>query len=276
MAVMDRMISISQQAHGAAQQITMFDLPAFADTARLDADLPPVGDVSRREVLSWEKELIGAYISDHPLSRVWADLESAITVLTGQIDDTMGSQKVTMAGMVNFVRRIITKQGKPMAFAQLEDLQGTIEVVIFPSLWEETKDLWEPERILLVRGRVSLRGREPSVIAESVTNEITTARPVTEDAPPPPALPTGPVHIHVTIPRNPDMEQTIKRLGEVYDLLLSFPGEDRFSLYVENGSQGKIQIQFPNDTTRHCVELEQRLREKLGAGTIRIEPLAST
>jgi hypothetical protein len=72
------------------------------------------------------------------------------------------------------------------------------------------------------------------------------------------------------------MEQTIKRLGEVYDLLLSFPGEDRFSLYVENGSQGKIQIQFPNDTTRHCVELEQRLREKLGAGTIRIEPLAST
>ena len=126
-------MSISQQAHGAAQQYTMFDLPAFAVTARLAADLPPVPDIARREVLAWEKELIGAYISDHPLSRVWADLEQTITVLTGQIDETMAGQSVTVAGMVNYVRQIITKKGDPMAFAQIEDLQGTVELVIFPA-----------------------------------------------------------------------------------------------------------------------------------------------
>jgi DNA polymerase-3 subunit alpha len=266
--IMDRMMSISQQAHGAAQQYTMFDMPAFAVTARLAADLPPVGEVARREVLSWEKELVGAYISDHPLSRVWADLENTITALTGQIDETMAEQRVTVAGMVNYVRTILTKKGDPMAFAQIEDLQGTVEVVIFPRTWEVTRDLWEPERILVVRGRVSLRGREPSILADSVTNEITTAHPVDG---PSPSSPKGPVHLHVTVPRSGEMDSVIKRLGQVYELLQSYPGEDRFSLYVENGSQGRIQISFPNDTTGHCVELEQKLRELVGAGTVRVE-----
>jgi len=272
LAVMDRMISISQQAHGAALQFSMFDMAAFANTARLAADLPAVADVSRRDALAWEKELVGAYISDHPLSRVWADLENTITVLSGQVEETMNGQKVTMAGMLNSLRRIMTKKGQHMAFAQLEDLQGPIEVVIFPSLWEETAELWQPERILVVRGKVSFRGRDPSIIAESVTNEITKVHAPDEAFPPhPPEVARGPVHLHVTVPRQGDVEQTIKRLGKVYDLLVSYPGNDHFSLYVENGGQARVQIQFPNDTTDHSLELEQRIREMLGAGTVQVE-----
>ncbi len=315
LSVMDRAMSISQQAHGAAQQYTMFDLPAFAHTARLASDLPQVAEVPRREVLGWEKELVGAYISDHPLSRVWADLEETITVLTGQIDETVDGQNVTVAGLVNRVRPTLTKKGAPMAFAQIEDLQGTVEVVIFPGVWAQTKELWELESILVVRGRVSLRGREPSIIVNSVTDEITTTRvleqqmpasipagapipvhapqevglPDAVGAPPKAGLPdalgappeVGPpdvvgVHLHVTIPRSDpalgsNMEAVIRRLGRVYDLLRRYPGEDRFSLYVENGSEGRIQISFPNDTTGHCVELEQKLRVLVGAGMVRVE-----
>jgi hypothetical protein len=62
-------------------------------------------------------------------------------------------------------------------------------------------------------------------------------------------------------------------LGHVYDVLISYPGDDRFSLYVENGGRGRIQIQFPNDTTGHCIELEQKLRDLLGAGMLQVEPL---
>jgi DNA polymerase III subunit alpha len=271
LAVMDRMLIISQQAHGAIQQYTMFDLPTFAVTTSLVADLPTVPDIPRKEVLAWEKELVGAYISDHPLSRVWGELESTITVLTGQIDETMAGQKVTVAGMVNYVRQIVTKKGEPMAFAQIEDLQGTVEVVIFPRLWEETRELWEAERILVVRGKVSLRGRDPSIIVDSATNEIAVARPMEDVEPSQP--PKGPVHLHVTVSRSQDLEQVIQRLGRVYDVLQRYPGEDRFSLYIENGSQGRIQISFPNDTTGHCVELEQELRAMLGAGTIQVEPI---
>lgn len=268
LALMDRMMSVSQQAHGAAQQYTMFDLPAFAVTARLASDLPSVAEVPRREVLAWEKELVGAYISDHPLSRVWTDLEKTVTALTGQIDETMAGLSVTVAGMVNYVRKTVTRKGDPMAFAQIEDLQGTVEVVIFPRVWEETKELWEPERILVVRGKVNFRGREPSILVDSASNEITTAHPV-DPSDNPPAR--GPVHLHVTVPRGKDMESVIQRLGEVYDLLRRYPGQDRFSLYVENGGQGRIQISFPNDTAGHCVELEQALRGLVGAGTVRLE-----
>jgi DNA polymerase-3 subunit alpha len=269
LSVLDRMMSISQQAHGAAQQYTMFDLPAFAVTARLSSDLPDVAEVPRREALSWEKDLVGAYISDHPLSRLWADLQETITVLTGQIDETMAAQPVTVAGMVNYVRRTITKKGEPMAFAQIEDLQGTVEVVVFPRLWEQTKELWEQERVVVVRGKVSFRGRDPSIVADSVTSEITTFRPVQE---PVAGARPGPVHLHVTIPRSGGMEEVVRRLGQVYELLQSYPGDDRFSLYVENGKQGRIQLSFPNDTTGHCLELEQKLRGMLGAGTVRVEP----
>jgi DNA polymerase-3 subunit alpha len=276
LAVIDRMMNISQQSRGTAQQYSMFDLPTFAVTASLATDLPPVSDVPRREVLAWEKELVGAYISDHPLSRVWADLENTITVLTGQIDETMAEQNVTVAGMVNYVRQIVTKKGDPMAFAQIEDLQGTVEVVIFPRIWEETRELWEPERILVVRGKVSLRGREPSILVDSVTNEIMTTHPRDETSLAPEAVPAkGLVHIHVTVARNHEMEQTIRRLGKVYDLLQSYPGQDHFSLYVDNGALGRVQIEFPNDSTGHCVELEQKLRDMLGAGTVRIEPIAN-
>ena len=269
LAVMDRMVSISQQAHGAGQQFTMFDMPAFAATARLASDLPEVLDISRKETLSWEKDLIGAYISDHPLARVWVDIEDSVTALSGQIDETLAGQNVTVAGLVNYVRQHITKKGDPMAFAQIEDLQGTLEVVIFPRVWEQTRDLWEPERVLIVRGKVNFRGRDPSLIVESATNEITTARP--REEPLPASLPPqGPLHLHISIPRNQSLEQVITKLGQVYDLLQSYPGEDHFSLYVENGDQGLVQIDFPNDTTGYCAELEQELRAMVG--TVRVEP----
>jgi DNA polymerase-3 subunit alpha len=273
LAVLDRMVSISQQAHGAAQQFSMFDMPAFATTTRLASDLPKVPDVPRKDMLSWEKELIGAYISDHPLSRVWADLEDTITVLTGQIDETIAGQNVTMAGLVSYVRPHVTKKGSPMAFAQIEDLQGTLDVVIFPRVWEETRNLWDPERVLVVRGKVSFRGREPNLIVDSATNEILTARPRDEATSLSPPR-QGQVHLHISIPRSQDLERVTRQLGLVYDLLQSYKGQDRFSLYVENGGQGQVLIDFPNDTTRHCAEMESKLHDLIGVGTVRVEPIS--
>ena len=271
LAVADRMISISQQAHGAAQQYTMFDMPAFAASARLATDMPDIADGSRKELLTWEKELIGAYISDHPLARVWTDLESSITALTGEIEENMNGQNVTVAGLVTYVRPHLTKKGDPMAFAQIEDLQGTLEVVVFPRVWEKTRELWEPERILILRGKVNFRGREPSLIVDSATNEVLSARP--RDEIPPPSAPTQDlVHLHISVPRTRDLQHLIQRLGRVYDLLQSYQGEDRFSLYIENGGQGRVQIDFPNDKTHHCPELEQQLRALVGMGTIAVVP----
>ncbi len=191
-------------------------------------------------------------------------------MLTGQIDETMAGQSVTVAGLVNYVRQHVTRNNEPMAFAQIEDLQGTLEIVIFPRVWEQTRELWQPERVLIVRGKVSFRRGDPSLIVDSATNEITTTRP-REPVPPPPSPPQGMLHLHISIPRSPDLELVIHKLGQIYDLLQSYPGEDHFSLYIENGGQGRVRIDFPNDTTGHCAELEQRLRTLASAGTVHIE-----
>ena len=276
LAAVDLMIGDSQKLHSGIQQSSFFDTPAFAATS-IQSNLPQIPEAPQKEILAWEKDLVGTYVSEHPLSRMWVDIEKAITVLTGQIDETMAEQQVTLAGVVNLVRKINTKKGEPMAFVQLEDLQGTIEVVVFPRIWEQTKELWEQDRILLVRGKVSLRGREPSVLVESATNQITSVVPKGGDEPASPLGETagvrgGRLHLHITIPRSDDLQAVIKRLGQVYELLQSHPGSDRFSLYVENGGRGRVQIDFPNDTTEHSLGLEQQLRSLLGGGTIRVEP----
>jgi DNA polymerase III alpha subunit len=158
-----------------------------------------------------------------------------------------------------------------MAFAQIEDLQGSIELVIFPRVWAETRSLWEPDRILVVRGTVSLKGREPSILVDSATNEITVARPL-DEAPEPSPPPPGRLHLYITVAAQANQDQLVRRLGQVYDKLLQHRGSDRFSLLVDDGRQGRRQVDFPNDTTRYCVALEQDLRALLGGGAIRVEP----
>jgi hypothetical protein len=103
-----------------------------------------------------------------------------------------------------------------------------------------------------------------------VTNEIVRADPVDNSNV---ATSDQHVHLRVTIPRSDDVEGVIRLLGEVNELLKSYSGEDRYSLYVENGGRGRIQISFPNDTTGHCLELEQKLRSLVRGGTVRVDPL---
>jgi len=173
--IMDRMIQKSGMEHRVSPQLDMFSLPAFANSGAnvvLSTSLPDVPPIPRRELLRWEKELVGLYVSAHPLQQVAANLEDTVTAFCGQIDESMANQKVVVAGMVTWVRPHITKNDKPMAFVQLEDLQGSIEVVVFPSVYEGTRDLWETDKILIVKGRVDVRGREPKIIGESVQDYV--------------------------------------------------------------------------------------------------------
>ena len=264
LAAIDRMMALSQATHRAREvgQLSMFDLVSVRETI----PLPDVPEVPRKKMLAWERELIGLYISEHPLQQVAVDLDGVVTAFCGQIDEEMAGQKVVIAGMVTWVRTITTKKGEPMAFVGLEDLQGSIEVIVFPSVYEKTQQLWQEDKILIVRGRVDTRGREPKVICESVQDYLLVSRPLEEEY-----QPRGPLHLHITVPRTGDQERDIKRLGQVYDLLRSYEGQDRFSLYVDNGQGGLVQLDFPNATTGYCPALEQALIEMLGPGTVRVE-----
>jgi len=267
--IIDRMIQKSGMEHRVSPQLDMFSLPAFTNSGAhvvLSTSLPDVPPIPSKELLKWEKELVGLYVSAHPLQQVAVNLEDTVTAFCGQIDESMVNQKVVVAGMVAWVRPHITKNDKPMAFVQLEDLQGSIEVVVFPSVYKGTRELWETDKILIVRGRVDMRGREPKIICESVQDYVVVSELPEEREE---EQPKGPFYLHITLTRSGDQEQDIQRLGQVHDLLQQHKGEDRFSLYLAD-ERKRVQLDFPNDTTGYCLELEQALVQMLGAGAVRV------
>ena len=154
-----------------------------------------------------------------------------------------------------------------MAFVHFEDLRGSIEVIVFPSVYEKTHELWQDDKILIVRGRVDTRGRgEPKVICESVQDHLLISRPVDEEK----VRPGRPRHLHVTISRTGKQEQDIERLGKVHSLLRSHEGDDHFSLYLVS-DESRVQLEFPNATTGYCTALEETLIGMLGARAVRVE-----
>jgi DNA polymerase-3 subunit alpha len=86
-----------------------------------------------------------------------------------------------MAGIVTSVRRHTTKSGKAMAFAGIEDLYGQIEVIIWPSTWDETQDLWQPDRVLLLRGKIDAERGDPKLLCDTASANFDVFEPISED-----------------------------------------------------------------------------------------------
>jgi DNA polymerase-3 subunit alpha len=190
LAIVERMLGLSSHAHRAADagQLTLFGAAGPAAGTSVLSPLPSLDEASPKEKLAWEKELVGIYLSEHPLTRVMADLHDTVTVMCGEITEDMANQKVIVAGMVTYVRRLTTKKGDPMAFAGLEDLQGTTEVVIFPRTWKQAESICQPDKILVVRGKVDGSGKQPKILAESITDQIGGAGPADEASMPRPPV----------------------------------------------------------------------------------------
>ncbi|MER3513713.1 MAG: DNA polymerase III subunit alpha, partial [Chloroflexota bacterium] len=119
LAALDRLLHLSASAHRAREigQMSLFDAGPGDDaapTGGLLAELPPQDEVPRREMLAWEKELVGAYISEHPLERPMRELQHVVTHYTSDLSEELDGQMVTLAGLVAWVRRHATKKGEAM------------------------------------------------------------------------------------------------------------------------------------------------------------------
>ena len=146
-------------------QTSLFEMATDPDA--LDAPLPNVPETPTRERLRWEKELLGLYLSDHPLGEIAEAIGPFVTAYSSDLrDESLDQQRVVVGGIVTAVRMVITKARATMAIVSLEDLQGSIEVVIFPRLYEETRGTWMEGRILLVAGRIDHKGEEVSLLAD--------------------------------------------------------------------------------------------------------------
>jgi len=169
---LDRISSISASHFRALEigQMSLFD----KQTGVIEKiTLPSISaEVGHHEQLNWERELIGLYVSDHPLTPVLDVLNQAVTHFSGQLSEASPNERVRVAGLITYIRPHQTKKGKPMAFVTLEDVQGKIELVIFPRTWERVFEIVEVDRIVLVEGRVDLDGAEPKVLADKIKTDF--------------------------------------------------------------------------------------------------------
>ncbi|MEP7159022.1 MAG: OB-fold nucleic acid binding domain-containing protein, partial [Chloroflexota bacterium] len=148
-------------------QVSLFD--ATDDSSPLERPLPDgITEAAPRERLRWEKELLGLYLSDHPLGELAGVIGEYVNAYSGEMGEELDQQRVCVGGVVTGTRRVITKSRSTMGVATLEDLQGTMEVIVFPKVFELTEQTWAEDAILLVAGRVDHKGDETVLLADAV------------------------------------------------------------------------------------------------------------
>jgi DNA polymerase III subunit alpha len=147
-------------------QTSLFDLGAEAEV--LERPLPVRTEIPSRERLRWEKELLGLYLSDHPMGEVADRISPFVSAYAGELDAELDQQRVVIGGVVTGLRHVITKARATMGVATLEDLQGSIEVIVFPRVLEQTADAWLEGAVVLVAGRVDHKGDGAVLLADGV------------------------------------------------------------------------------------------------------------
>lgn len=173
-----QLIAVLDEAYEAAQagnrerkrgQVSFLDL--FAEKAAFcanDIELPDVPEFLEKERLAMEKELLGLYISGHPLDPVASELRKKATVasvLLGELRDGVG---VSLAGIITGFKKTVTKNGQPMGFLTLEDLTGSCEVIVFPKTYEKYGGFIREEEIIVVQGRADVKEEGTKVIANEI------------------------------------------------------------------------------------------------------------
>ncbi len=161
-AIVDKVHTKSRDE--AAGQASLF---AAEDQLDLKDRLPEVEELSREELLLFEKELLGFYLTEHPLNAYLPLLEKKVSHRISAL--TEGDRSVVIGGIISSVKKIITKNGgKEMAFVKLDDLTATIELVVFPSVYERTKNIWRTDQVILLKGKVTEKEERLSVIVDDV------------------------------------------------------------------------------------------------------------
>jgi len=404
---LDRIMNISASYFRAkeAGQLSLFG----SDTGVTEKlELPPAElEISRRQQLNWERELLGVYVSDHPLSPYMEDINRIVTHFSAELSETNQGQEVRIAGEICQVRPYQTRNGKTMGFAALEDLQGRIDLVIFNRVWQRISEWLEPGIIVRVEGKIDRERGDPKVLVDNISQDISFSDSHLEEVPEPdeshwtppdlaeiaaepeiiedlefqqphglmvdwepdslqvedrqesdlsqavgenvetnlvegddvietvedipdvlmekqdeqqlsgertlqedslkisPAIHGDLLDTPVSLPQEDvftpqtilppypgvqvtsdgdltmvkiflrstgDKKRDTLRMRRVYGLLTTYPGADRFAVYVFEGFR-RYHLEFPNETTGYCPELQAQLQRLVGEANVQVEPL---
>jgi DNA polymerase-3 subunit alpha len=155
------------QADRLAGQGSIFDLAPIEEIPRKHPTLS-TDEFDKGELLRLEKEVLGLYVSEHPLSGIREQLRRKSDATMGELDRRRDGEVVTVGGIVASLRHMTTKRGDAMVFLRLEDVTGGVETVVFNSTYDKARELCTTDRILIVKGRVDRKEGETKLVAMEI------------------------------------------------------------------------------------------------------------
>jgi DNA polymerase III subunit alpha len=235
-ANLDRAWATAESARRDAEsgQVSLFEGEALPG---IDEDFGITVEPMKAEAkLQLEKDLLGLYLSDHPLKRIAGDLAKLTDAHALEITSEIQGQEVRVGGLVREIRRVVTKKGQLMAYAELEDLTGTIDVILFPRQYEHYHRLLVADAMVVVAGKVDLRAGNRSAgpaspEGDELEVEVERASLVVEQAwawDDPECVPVARRQVlHLTLPQGATVEMT-----DLESVLSTHPGPDEVRLHI--------------------------------------------
>ena len=227
-------------------QLSLFDLAGEEDKRSFELKMPDIGEFDKGTMLSFEKEVAGLYVSGHPLEddeekikkiATASSLDFAINEETG-VASIKDGERVVIGGIISDIVIKFTKNNQRMAFVTLEDMTGTVEVIVFPKDFEQYAGLIEMEKKVFVKGRASVEEeKDGKVICEKITSFEDTKK-----------------KLWIKYDTINDYEDN---KSELYDILKEYPGKDEVAVYI---SEGKKMKNLPADLR---VDTGSGIRERL-------------
>ncbi|KKU51298.1 MAG: DNA polymerase III subunit alpha [Candidatus Sungbacteria bacterium RIFCSPLOWO2_01_FULL_47_32] len=141
-------------------QTSLFSLSPEINVSSIK--MKPKPAATKKERLAWEKELLGLYVSEHPLEEYKEKLQNKVIPMV-DLKNQPKNRLLSVGGLVSSMKKIMTKTGSPMLFVTIEDLTGKIEALVFPRMLEKNPTIWQEDKVLIVRGKLSDSERDNSL-----------------------------------------------------------------------------------------------------------------
>ena len=238
-------------------QMSLFDIVSEEEKAELEIKMPDVGEYDKELLLSFEKEVLGFYVSGHPMEEYEALWSKYITAKTTDfyLDEEThrtvveDGSRVTIGGMIMDKKIKYTKNDQIMAFLTVEDMVGSVEVIVFPKDYEKNSYKLTDENKVFIQGRVSVEEeRDGKLISEKIT-----------------AFDEIPRKVWLKFP---NMDSYISQEKQLFDSIAQSDGNDTIVIYLEDSKQMKTLP--PNRNIKADGEVLERLRGMLGENNVRV------
>ena len=285
----DQILSLAQQEAHRRQtgQSSMFDLlPDTVDATPVAGVTINGEDAHPREKIAWEKELLGVPLSESPLRAVASVNANGAITTRDQLDPDMDGQRVSVLGQLSSVSERFTRDQRAYVIATLELVYGSTEAIAWPDVLERTRDVWQEGNLLLVSGRLKVRGDELSVHCDQAMVYGGEKEGARQDSAPGTPQHDGPntageesdtLHspdpagnLFLSLVDSEDPGEDAHVLREAIRTILEYSGTSSVSLEISSGKK-RVLMELPNITTGYCSELHERLEWLLGQGSVRVE-----